>query len=255
MKTLNEQLRADVAIITAGGSSYNSKRYSLKGVDKVQVVCAMGPSTGAAAQATTFTVVVGHSTDNVSAMSALTGATLALGNDSYLTFENLEEIKFAPIGTGASAANTFIINGTTWTVTENSCLGDYNLLSSANSALVRTLSCAIATGATLLEVINASYVGTAAALTVCNKDYGFERQSTGFSVVVSSNATADSCQAIPQKWVGTITFDKSAVSATNSSYTHFGIRANTAGTAVPFTAVVIRTGCYGPATQIKKTSI
>ncbi len=254
---LGENIRADLAIIADGGAAdagvslnstlgINSKCYSLADVDRISVLCGVGPSTGVAVVSGTFTVVVGtYDAGGGSALTALTGATLSLGNTAVNSWSGggLVEMDIACIATAAvTAGDTFSLDGTTLTAAAAGTVAD-KTLSTGNVAYMNDLVSALATFTTHIEVAN---VVTASTLTRCSirpRDYGFAgSQTSGMGVTATTNATTGEVELIPKKYEGLIEFTANDVLATNSSFTHFAIRLNTTVTTTPMAAMVIRTG-------------
>lgn len=255
---LGERIRQDLAILAIGGAAdagvnlnstagINSKCYDLADVNKIAILCGIGPSTGVALVSGTFTVVVGtYDEGGGSALTALTGATLSLGNNAGVASwsgRGLVELDVACVATAAiTSGDTFSIDGTTFTMQGTGSVAD-KTLSTGNIAFMNDFVSALATWTTHIEVTN---IVTASTLTRCTlrpRDYGFAGpQSSGMGVTATTNATTDELVLIPKKYEGVIEFTPNDVLATNSDYTHFAIRLNTTVTTVPMAAMVIRTG-------------
>lgn len=255
---LGENIRADLAILADGGAAdagvalntsagINSQAYSLEDVDKVTIICGVGPSTGVAITRATFSVVVGtYAVGGGSAMTALTGATCEVGSNAGVASwagNGLIEMDIACIATGAiTAGDTFALDGVTFTAAAAGTVAD-KTISTGNIAYVNDLASALATFSTHIEVANVVTGATLTRLTIRAKDYGFAGpQTTGLGVTATTNATTAEVELIPKKYQGIIEFTPNDVLATNSSYTHFAVRLNTTVTTSPMTAIVLRTG-------------
>lgn len=255
---LGENIRQDLAILSLGGATapgestlnstvgVNSKCFSLKDVDKVMVLCGIGPSTGTSSVQATFAVVVGtYAAGGGSALTALANATLSLGGlSSKGIFANITELSVHCDATGAlTDADTFAIDGATFTVNTAGGTVSDKTLSTGNVAYMNDFVSAIATWATHVEV---GHIVTATTDTRCiirPKDYGFAGPMTsGMGVTATTNATTAEVELLPLKHEGCIEFTPGDVLATAASYTHFAVRLVTSATTVPMTAMVIRTG-------------
>ena len=264
---LGDNIRSDIALINMGGATLNiggstlgstlgafSKAFSLAGVHKVMVLCGIGPSTGVDTVSATFTVRVGtYTAQGGSAMTALTGATLALGGDaSSGDFSNVSALMVHTDATGAiTAADTWSIDGTTYTMAAAGTVSD-KTISTGNIAFINDFQAALATGATHIEVFGVVSSTDARAM-IRPKDYGFMgSQSSGMGITATTNATTGELEQIPLLYEGVLEFTPNDVLATNSSYTHFAIEMDSPATTVPMVAVVIRVGA-GNASNVKRT--
>ena len=266
---LGDNIRSDIALINMGGATLNiggstlgsttgafSKAFSLAGVHKVAVLCAIGPSTGTSAVSATFTVRVGtYTAGGGSAMTALAGATLALGGDSSSgDFSNVSAVMLHTDATGAiTVTDKWSIDGTTWTMAGTGTVADLTI-STGNIAFHNDLKSALTTGATHIEFYGA-VSSTDTRLIIRPKDYGFMgSQSSGMGITATTNATTAELEQIPLLHEGVIEFTPNDVLATNANYTHFAIEMDSSVTTVPMTAVVIRTGAYN-ASNVKRTKL
>lgn len=276
---LGERVRADLAILAMGGATggagqttFNastagvySKCYSLAGVDKVMVLCGQGNATGVALVPSEWKIMVGkYDAGGASALASLASASIKLGSSSTAGGggstgawgnDGLVEVMVHCDATGAAdAGDTLAFDGTTFTIAAAGTVAD-KTLSTGNIAFMNDFKAAIATWCTHLELAGVVTATTDTRAVLRSKDYGFAGpQTTGISVVASTNATTGEIELIGQKYQGVIEFTPADVLATNSSYTHFGIKLNTTVTTTLMTAWVIRTGAYN-STQTKVTRL
>lgn len=254
----SKQITGAVILVAGGGSSANSQPFSLKDVSRVSVVCQLG-----AAFSTALTTAVAPATVSVvcgtngeaSSMSVLTGATLVMGQATLGTLSKWDAVAISAHGTVATCVIN--IDGSTFHVQANATLTDRQLNSSACSAFVHSVVSAIATYCTHLETYGLVTAGNATAtatIYVRRKD-----GSTGRAIDVSisnANAASSDCVFIQGiKQTGIIEFTPNDVLATNSSYTHFGVRVNSGVTTQQFSAVVIKETLSQPTTDINRVEI
>lgn len=230
-----------------------SQPFSLADTKRVTVLCGYdavySSILGTAINPAQFTIMAGTHATVVSAMTSLTSVSLTLGQATIGTLPKMQEVMICAQGTVASG-QTIQFDSVTFTLAANSCVGDKNILCSACSVLINTLVSAIATHCTHLETYGKVTAGNATATAyvfVRVKDIG-PAAPQSFNCVISANASStDLMWAQPIKAVGVIEFTPGDVLATNSSYTHFGIRINSTST-VFFSAhaMVIREVGYNP---------
>lgn len=249
-----------LAIGCHGASSQDSQPFSLKGVSKVAVICGINAARSTvlatAVAGATFSVVVGKSSDEISAMTLLTGATLELGQKTLGQLNNFECV-YVGAETTVPVDRYIIIDGTTITGKVNSSVGDKNYLTSACSAMIHSLVSNIATHCTHLETFGLVTAGDAtvqSGIYIRRKDSGVG-MAQGFSVSVSANASSsDQVFICPIKQNGVIEFTPQDVLATNSSYTHFGVVYDAVGTLLHGNAYVVREFDYNT-TMVNRTTI
>lgn len=267
-KYLGDNIRADLAILSMGAATagpgqatFNcssagvySKCYSLANVDKVMILCGQGNSTGVALNMAQFKVMVGkYDAGGASALASLASVSIRLGATSSVAGggstgawanDGLVELMVHCDATGAcDNGDTLAFDGTTFTInTAGGTVAD-KTLSTGNVAFMNQFVSAIATFCTHLEVAGIVTATTDTRCVLRPKDMGFTGlQTTGMGVTASTNATTGEVELIGQKYQGVIEFTPNDVLATNSSYTHFGIKLNTTVTTAIMTAWVIRTG-------------
>ncbi len=264
---LGDNIRADLAILAMGGATagpgqttFNcstagvfSKCFSLVGVDRVMILCGQGNSTGVALVPSQFKVMVGkYDAGGASALSSLASASIRLGATSSAggggstgawNNDGLVELMVHCDATAAvDVGDTLAFDGTTFTFAGTGTVAD-KTLSTGNIAFMNQFVSAIATHCTHLEVAGIVTATTDTRCVVRPKDLGFAGgQTTGMGGTASTNATTGEVELIGQKYQGVIEFTPNDVLATNSSYTHFGIKLNTTVTTAIMTAWVIRTG-------------
>ena len=254
----SKEITGAVILVAGGGSSANSQPFSLKDVSRVTVACQLGAAFSSvlatAVAPATVSVVCGTSRE-ASAMSVLTGATLVMGQATISELTKWDTVVISAHGTVATAVIT--IDGSTFHIQTNATLSDRQLNSSACSVFTAKLVSAIATYCTHLETFGRVTAGNATATS-----YVYVRRkdgSTGRAIDVSisnANAASSDCVFIQGiKQTGIIEFVPNDVLATNSSYTHFGVRFNSAVTSQQFSAVVIKETLSQPTTDINRVEI
>lgn len=262
---LGERQKIDVAMIHNGGSSWNSQAFSLADVGKVTIVCGMHVATMSSAlvaiNPATFTVVCGTYTTAVSGMSVLSGATLELGHATVGVMTNIQEFAVAAMGTIATG-RTITIGNVTYTGQPNASATDIQYNTSGASAAILSLASRISSNDTSLEIHGVVTAGNATATSlmyVRRKDYG-PGMDDGITVSVTANASSsDQVYITPIRYSGIIEFEAADVLATNTSYTHFGVRFNSAVTLAGATGmnnsvVIIREVGY-QATNVHRTQL
>jgi hypothetical protein len=239
-KFLGEHADFKNALLLAGASTADSQPFALRDVQRVTIECAIAVTAldtakQIAAAPASFTVVVGTAATAVSAMIALTSANLDLGETTAKEFNNWEVVQIIA-GAGASArkadGRTVIIDGTTFTLQEAATIADKQIGSSANSVIVENFACAIATHCPHLEVfdvVTAADSSSIAYLSIRRKETG---PGMAKSIDIKSTLASASTGCVYVAGVrkqGLIEFRPADVLATNSSYTHFGIRFKSTG--------------------------
>lgn len=248
-KFLGEHADIKGAIVMAGGSSANSQPFALRDVSRISVLCQMQNAyscalTTAIAPAT-VSVVCGTFSDPAS-MAVLTGGTIVMGMSTAAQLTNWETIAVAALGT-LGTGRMLVIDGTTFTIHANASATDKQLSASAASIFTDALACAIATFCTHLETYGQVTNGNATATSILyirRKEFG-PGMAAGITAYTSAQATSVDqvhIQGIKQNAI--IEFRPADVLATNSSYTHFGVRFNCAVTTQNFAAQVIRVTGY-----------
>ena len=262
---LSEKVQMDIAILgapVAGSSATNySKKYDIGGYSKISVLVAnYGIATGAAAAAATFSVVVGDATQGPTSFAALAGATLVLGSSAASIVNDCEEVMVLVHNT-ITTGRTIIIDGTSWKcdAAAAATLADYQLGATVGTAFARCMASALAAGmlpnVTMYETTNVASGSTGYAIVLRSKDRGAGFVPKGIDVQVTVNATASGFELRPNKAFGVIEFDAQDVLATNSSYTHFAVLAQSGVTVANYyVAAVLREPCY-PTTYAKRTQL
>jgi len=235
---LGERQKIDVAMIHNGGSSWNSQCFSLADVGRVSIVCGMHVATmssdiGMAINPATFTVVVGtYSSGGGSNLAVLAGATLELGHATIGVLTNIQEFCVAAHGTIATG-RMIVIDGTTYIGQPNASASDKQWNTSGASAAILSLASRLSSNATHLETFGKVTANNATATSlvyVRRKDYG-PGMKDGITVSVTANASSqDQLFITPIRYQGVIEFTPADVLATNTSYTHFAVRFNSAVT-------------------------
>lgn len=264
---LGERHQVDVAMIHNGGSSWNTQCFSLADVGRVTIVCGMHVATMSCALSmainpATFTVVCGtYSTAGGSALAILGGATLELGHATIGVLTNIQEFCVAAHGTIATG-RTITIDGVDYTGQPNASATDLQWNTSGASAAILSLASRLSSNATHLEIYGVVTAGNATATSLMyirRKDFG-PGMADGITVSVTANASSDDQLCIaPIRYGGMIEFTPADVLATNTSYTHFAVRFNSAVTLAGATGmnnsvVVIREVGY-QATSVHRTQL
>lgn len=225
-----------------------SKVFSLKDVDKVSVVCGLGTINTTATALADFSIVVGKSTEGASSMAALVGATLSLGTTEATAYTNVDEVLIIN-HTGTDATGWINIDGTTWKISATgTTLSEHVITGTDSSGFIHALACAIATGATHLELTKGGTGATNAYMTLRVKDGGFGSQRNGFDISIHANNSSDGLEMRGVRKQGVIEFTPGDVTATNSSYDSFAVRLGTAVATAVKSIVVARIGGFN-ATQ------
>jgi hypothetical protein len=152
-------------------------------------------------------------------------------------------------GAGATArkadSRTLIIDGTTFLIKEAATIADKQISASANSILIEDLASAIAVHCTHLEtytVTTAADSSSEASLRIRRKAFG-PGEAHGIDIASPLASASTGCvYAEGIKKSGIIEFRPSQVLATNSSYTHFGVRYKSTGTFGIGASVICVTG-------------
>lgn len=238
-------MKGAVILVAGGVSSANSQPFSLKDVDRVTVLCQLvAPLSSVLATAiapATISVVCGTNRE-ASGMTVLTGATFVMGQATIGELTKWESIAVSAHGTIATAVIT--IDGATYHIQANATFADKQLSASACSVFTHRLASAITAFHPNLETYGLVTAGNGTATSVLyirRKDGAADSLSISISANTASS-DAVSIQGISQ--TGMIEFTPNDVLATNSSYTHFGVRFNQAVTTQIFSAVVLREKGY-----------
>lgn len=263
-KYLGEHAKFNNALLLAGASTADSQPFALRDVQRVTVECAimvtaLDTAKQLAAAPASFNIVVGTAATAVSAMSALASAGLDLGEASAKEFNNWEIVQIIA-GAGASArkadGRTVIIDGVTFTIQENATIADKQIGASANSVIVENFACAIATHCPHLEVfdvVTAADSSSIAYLSIRRKETG-PGDADGIDIKSTLASASTGCVYVAGvRKSGLIEFKPSDVLATNSSYTHFGVRFKSTG-AFNAAANVIRITGY-QSTNANRTEV
>jgi hypothetical protein len=261
-KFLGEHAKFTKAIIGAAVSSADSEPMALADVQRVTIQCGilsdLATAKAMAAAAASFTVVVGTNSD-VSSMTALTSANIALGETTALEWHEWETVRVVA-GAGATAqkaaSRTIILDGTTFLIKEDATVADYQLPASDNRAFIQGLASAITKQLTHLEYYSLTTGADSSvegSLRIRRKATG-PGESHGIDIACAGASGSTGCVYVEGiKKSGIIEFRPSQVLATNSSYTHFGVRYKSAGTFAIAASVICVTG-YA-ATNINRTKL
>lgn len=220
-----------VPIIKGVSSTYfTSEGISLQDVGKVNVFCGCGVqvvtpdatnavfANASVSKPATFKIMVGPSTDPATA--ALVGATVVMGAQGTV-LTNWDTIEVGACGTVSGlSGNIVIINGVTYTLTANSCVKDFNLLTSNASGVIGSLSCAIGMHHPGLFV----HDETSGKLLISRKN------ADSLPITAQVTAQGQSTEGLVLmgiKQQRSISFTPANVVATNSSYTHFAVQIET----------------------------
>lgn len=251
-KFLGEHADIKGALVVAGGSSGDSQPFTLRDVSRVSVLCQIMVTAGdtakyLAAAPASFSVVCGTNQD-CSSMSALASANLDLGATAAAILNKWEEVQVVA-GAGATAqkasSRVIVIDGTSFLVKEGATVADKQISASANSILIEDLASAIALFCTHLEtygVTTAADSSSQASLCIRRKDYG---PGMARSIDISATGASGSTGCVHVRGIkqcGIIEFHPNDVLATNSSYTHFGVRFKSTGAYNAAVSVIRVTG-------------
>lgn len=251
-KYLGESAKITAAIIGAAVSSADSEPIALKDVSKITVqvgiLSDLATAKALAAAPASFTVVCGTAGQGVSSFTALTGAGIGLGEATALEWHEWDTVRVVA-GAGASArkadGRTIVIDGTTFTLREAATIADKQIGSSANSVIIEDLASAIAVHCTHLEtyaVTTAADSSSEASLRIRRKASG-PGEAHGIDIACAGASGSTGCVYVEGiKKTGVIEFNPSQVLATNSSYTHFGVRYKSTGTFAVESVVICVTG-------------
>jgi hypothetical protein len=239
-KYLGEHAKFNNALLLAGASTADSQPFALRDVQRVTVECAimvtaLDTAKQLAAAPASFTVVVGTAATAVSAMTALGSAGIGLGEATAREFHDWEIVQIIA-GAGATAqkaaSRTIILDGVTFTLHENATLTDKQANTSANSICIENLACLIATFCPHLEVfdvVTAADSSSIAYMSIRRKERG-PGDSVGIDIASTLASGSTGCVYVAGvRKNGLIEFNPNDVLATNSSYTHFGIRFKSTG--------------------------
>ncbi len=249
---LGERYDFKSALISVGTSTHSSQPFALRDCKRVTVLieaqAGLSSVLSTLVSGATFKVVGGVASNEVSAMTAITGLQTIMGMTTQGQLNNWEVIAIAAHGTLATGISLTIDN-TTFTSNPNSCVADKAYLTSACSAAIHAIASNIATWCTHLETFGLVTAGNATATAVIyvrRKDYG-PGMAQGIDAAVTAQAQSSDIvyvQGIKQQAM--IEFTPNDILATNSSYTHFGIQFQQVGTILHGAAQVIREVGYNP---------
>jgi hypothetical protein len=237
---IGETAAFDLAI-TPDSDTY-SRAFGLRGWNRVAVVCMMGSAAGtdgaiAPTQCATFSVVCGKSTDAGAAMTALTGATMALGCATAGDIRYAQEVMVVMAGGSITTGKTIIINEATYTFNNASSIAEKICINKTGDLSAAALASAIRFHQA--QTVGVDY--TAGTSVLLLKPRLGPEHGGGLRVTVVTNSSVTGIHVQSEKAVGVIDFTAADVIGQNSSYDHFCVRMS--GTTVAqFTAMVVRYG-------------
>ena len=241
MKGYIGQTAAFDLAITPDSATY-SRAFGLRGWDRVAVVCMMGSAAGtdgtkADTQCATFSIVGGKSTDAGAAMTAITGATLAIGCATAGKIRYAQEVLLIMSGGSITAASTVSIDGVGYTFAAASSIADKICINQTGCLSAAALASAIRFHQA--NNIDVDYTAGSSIMIIKRRmgcDWG-----GGVNVQVAANDTATGIYVQAEKTVGVIDFTAADIIGQNSSYDHFCVKM-TGTTVAQFTAIVVRSG-------------
>lgn len=239
-----EKVKVDCLIQTNTTSSslYSGNAVSMAGFDRADFLITVGqmPATGDLVQ---LTVVGGTVGATPSAMAALTNATVSIGSSSTKgTVWGAQKVRINLMASAMTTGKTIVIDGSTFTGTAAAAATAGRFaITTATSAVMKSLTTVIKVYATRLDATFAGTTGVATALgvDVWFKGYG----ASALRVATTAQATADgiNCQSLISQ--GIVTIRAADLLATNASYTDVGVLVNCTGSsAIPVTVHCIRSG-------------
>lgn len=241
-------------INTSTTTEVRSQAVSLRGVQKVSVVCgyayeinvldSVAHPESSLAHTASFAVYVGDATQNPASFSALTSATCVLGMATVGKVNYCKEIQVQVVGSWATGATMALGYGNTtktYTLHTNASLADDQLSASDATAFANALGSAIRRDFPGLEVVAGTTVGsgdTKAWTGVVKEKY------PGVGLInaqVGGQAVSSSCigNVNIHRQVGVIEFTPAQVVATNASYTQFAVGIDCSSTVCKQTAYAI----------------
>lgn len=225
-----------LALNTSTTTEVRSKGISLRGVDRVSVICghelalnvldSVAHPESSLVHGATFAVYVGDATQGAASFSALASATCVLGMATVGQVRNAESLQIQVVGSWATGSELTISYGPTthtFTLSVNASLSDKQLSASDSTAFANAITSAIGQFFTNLEIVEGTTVGSGdtKAWTGILKEK-IPGQAT-LSAAVTAQAVSTSCigNVNCHRSVGVIEFTPAQVLATNASYTQF----------------------------------
>jgi hypothetical protein len=243
-----------LAINTSTTAEVRSKAVSLRGVERVTVVCGYEMDlnvldSGAHAESTllntaTFVVYVGDATQNPASFTALTSATCVLGCATIGQVDRCESLQIQVVGSWATGRSLTIGYGNTtktFTLQTNASIADAQLSASDATAFANALGSAMKSFFPNLEVVAGTTVGsgdTKAWTGILQEKV----QGVGLiNAAVSVQDVSTSCVGcvFPSRQTGLIEFTAAHVVATNSCYSQFCVGIDSSATFADITAFAI----------------
>jgi hypothetical protein len=243
---------------TSTTTEVRSQAVSLRGVERVTVVCGYGldlnvldsaaHAESSLAHTATYQVYVGDATQNPASFAAMTSATCVLGMATVGEINNCQEIQIQVIGSWATGSNLTIGYGNTtktYSMHTNASLADDQLSASDSTEFADALASAIRRDFPGLELVAGTTVGSGdtKAWTGILKE---KVQGNGLiNALVTGQAASTSAIGNVNifRQVGLIEFTPAQVLATNSCYTQFAVGIDSSSTVSKMTAyAVLETG-------------
>lgn len=243
-----------LAINTSTTTEVRSQAVSLRGVERVTVVCGFNMdlnvldsaahAESSLANTATFAVYVGDATQNPASFTALTSATCVLGYATLGQTGQCESIQVQVVGSWATGRELTIGYGNTtktFTLQTNASVADAQLSASDSTAFANALGSALKSFFPNLEVVAGTTVGSGdtKAWSGIIKE---KVQGVGLiNAAVSVQDVTTSCvgAVAPSRQTGVIEFTPAHVAATNSCYTQFAIGIDTSATFADISAFAI----------------
>ncbi len=246
-------------INTSTTTEVRSQAISLRGVQKVSVVCgyayelnvldsAAHPESSLAHTAT-YQVYLGDATQNPASFSAMTSATLVLGMATVGKVNYCKEIQVQVIGSWATGATFALGYGNTtktYTLHTNASLADDQLSASDSTEFADALASALRRDFPNLEIVGGTTVGSGDTKSWTGI---IKEKVPGVGLInaqVGGQAVSTSCigNVNIHRQVGVIEFTPAQVIATNSCYTQFAVGIDSSATVVKMTAYAILESGY-----------
>jgi hypothetical protein len=243
-----------LALNTSTTTEVRSKGVSLRGVDKVTVLCgyelglnvldSAAQADSSLAHAGTFAVYVGDATQGAASFAALASATCVLGMSTRGQVRNAESIQIQVVGSWATGRELTISYGpttVTFTLQTNASLADNQLSASDATAFGGALTAGIAARFPNLEVVEGTTVGSGdtVAWTGILKEKIVGQATLSAAVTVQDVSTSAIGNVNVHRSVGVIEFTPAQVLATNTSYTQFCVGIDASVTVTKQYAVAI----------------
>jgi hypothetical protein len=252
-----------LALNTSTTTEVRSQAVSLRGVERVTVVCgwnmdlnvldSAAHAESSLANSATFAVYVGDATQNPASFAALTSATCVLGYATVGQANNCESVQIQVVGSWATGRELTIGYGNTtktFTMQTNATIADQQLSASDATAFANALGSALKTWFPNLEVVAGTTVGSgdtkAWSGIIKEKVQGVGLINVAASIQDVSTA-AVGC-VFPNRQIGLIEFTPAKVTATNASYSQFAVGIDSSATAADMTAfAILETNYQSPA--------